>query len=312
MKQIDYLHLFNFAGDRLRCNNGRQLNFVDYSIFFAEKYNITSKFLSDTIQKEIFDTSKDFFFDPSIKKLRNKFEFNYEFIKKNYFDSHHDILICDFNTLCVLIDQDIHINYNQIYIFDCVELTLFLQNINTISTSLKHFEKIDSTKIQNYINENKSKITFFITHFNEPEMKLLDFNYEIYYKKINFSLFNKNYINDLKKSDDLIYYYAKQNESCEDFDLFIEKIQYKYPNIILTNDFMEIWNHKNILYTPKPYVEYIEQFGRMIFELTYFGYNVIIDNSMKNKKTGLDYYLEYYKTNDINLMNEDFFDGYFK
>lgn len=304
--KIDYVHLFDFGGCKLSKTNGRQLNFLDYSQHFATKHSdtITNYLLYD--RKNFVEIFSSFFLDPSINKLRQIDRTAYKYITEEYFNDHGDILLCDFVTLIFLIHFNIPIeSYKNILVFDCLELTVFLRDLEYPSGIVKTFSILNSDILLKFINNNK--VTFLITDYNVPDIQKYDFDYLVYYKKINFDIFNKDFLNSLETYDDLCYYYAYQNKECEEFNEFISTISNKYPKIFLTEKFMDIWEHKQILYTQKPYVGNIEQFGRMIFELKHFGYEVIIDNFLcKEEKTGLEYYFDYYDGMIPSLNDENF------
>jgi len=308
--QVDYVHLFDFGGCNLNPGNGRQLNFLDYSEYFAEKYpeQIQTKYLIDNKNSlNHFRYHKSFYYHPTINKLRKIKVRKKEFIEREYFNEHREVLFCDFVTLYMLIQHDVPINYEKIEVFDCLELTVFFRNLDAPSGIRKNWETLDLQKIFNWIKANKDRVNFLVTDYNFDDLKQYDLNFSRYFKKINFDLFNKEYIKGLTRQDDLIYYYAKYNQDSESFHEFINTIEARHKDIKLTNEYLEIWKHKTILYTQKPYVGNIEQFGRMVFELMYFNYFLIIDPVFKNEeKTGLDYYLEHYDSKVPNLMNEDF------
>jgi len=303
--KIDYVNFLNYAAVQFKPNNGRQLNFLDYGQHFNDNPNINNILIYEPV-KNVHEKYMDFIFHHSIKKLR---KINKSFVnlkKVSFFDStNSDILLCDFVVFSILVTNNIPLdNYEKIFIFDCLELTLFFNNIDY---GFNTFTQIDKPKIQSFIKNHKSKIYFLITDYNIPTFIENELPFIRYYKKINFDIFNKSFVQKQPKKDELVYYYANQNTMLPEFESFISSIKSKYPNIILTENFMDIWDYQNVLYTPKPYVNYIEQFGRMFFELTYFGFNVIVDNTYKkDKKSGLDYYIEYYQNHDINIKNENF------
>lgn len=288
---VDYIHLFNYAGAYFSFNDGRQLNFIDYSQYFPFK----SKLL---ISPDTFKQNKYLSF-PSTD-LRNIEKCKYQFILPHYFDNpENKTLLCDFVTLLLLIEKNIPLKYEQIYILDCFELTIFFRDIE-IPHILDKWSNIFNFKEFYLEKMYELPLTFLITDYNKDDLS--NFNYEIYYKKINFDIIKTNIIKSERK-DGLIYYYSKNNADEE----FLEKIKNKYSNIIITDNYQDIFSYQNILYTPKPYVKYIEQFGRMVFELQGFDYNVVLDHSFKREeKTGLEYYLEYYENKSIDINEEDF------
>jgi len=306
--KIDYVNFLNYAAVHFKANNGRQLNFLDYGQYFNKYHSNVTNILIYEYDDKFTEEMIFFFKNNSISLLRNIDKTFLKLKDISYFNNPtSDILICDFAIFSLLVSNNIPIEqYKKIFIFDCLELTFFFNNQNT---SFNTFSQIDQNKVRIFINKYKSILKFLITDYNIPTFIKENIPYIRYYKKINFEIFNKEFIKNKSRIDGLIYYYARQNEETQEFESFIKSIKSKYPDIILTNEFMDIWQYKNILYTPKPYVNYIEQFGRMYFELTYFGYNVIIDNTFKKElKTGLDYYIEYYQDHNIDLNNENFMD----
>jgi len=304
--KIDYVNFLNYAGVHFRPDNGRQINFLDYAQHFLKNENVSNIFIFQKQPKYI-ETFTDFTRNVSISNLRTIRKNFAKFYELDYFNqTKADVLICDFVVFSFLIINNVAINkYRKIFIFDCLELTLFLKSID--NQEFNTCSQKQYPLIKEFIKNYNEKIFFLGTDYNIPDFKKSNMQYIKYYKKINFEIFNVDFINQQEIKYELIYYYAPQNLLNQDSDFFIKCIKNKYPNIKITSDFMEVWQSENILYTVKPYVNYIEQFGRMIFELREFNYNVIIDNSFKKeKKTGLEYYLEYYKKNDINIINEDF------
>lgn len=280
---IDYFHILDCYGEKLINTNGRQLNFIDYSQHFMGKQGVENFLLMEK-DINVLDKFRTFFYSPSIQYLRDV-EIKYKFVDPSFFENNRDILLCDFVTF-MLLAQNVELKYNKIYIFDCLELTLFFNDENS-----------DKSLIRKY------SPTFLVTDYNN----ITEFNTLTYYKKINYSIFNKEYINSINRIDKMVYYYAKANDELPEFDSFLTKIKNKYPDIVLTNNFMDVWEYSTVLYTQKPYVYYIEQFGRMIFELRHFGYELLIDNMFQQEtKTGLEYYLDHYTTNSSDLNDEDF------
>jgi len=300
--KIDYVNFLNYAGVHFKPDNGRQLNFLDYSQYFSQFPNINN-ILIYTPTPNFTKNYTDFLSNNTISKLRNINKTSIKLKEISHFNNPGEILICDFYVFGVLVSNDIPIDkYLKIFIFDCLELTLFFKNVNS-KQYINTYKRLNYSKINRFISKNNP--TFLLTDYNinmKPNV-----NYIRYFKKINFNIFNNNYINSFDRCKSLVYYCAVQNTKSDEYNLFIKTIKEKYPNIIITNRYLDIWKYDTILYTQKPYVQYIEQFGRMVFELKYFNYNVIIDDMFKKEdKTGLDYYLEYYKNHDINLHNEDF------
>lgn len=295
---FDYIHLFNYAGAYFSFNDGRQLNFIDYSQHYTNFNNIL---LIDFNDKHHFQKYHGKFFDENY--IRNIDFSIYKFKSINYFNENlsNKTLLCDFLTLAILINNNIPIEkYKNIYVFDCYELTVFFRDLPRPNT-LDNYKSVFQNKQKILDKLNTLNVTFLVTHYNVKDVK--NFNYKIFYKKINFDLFKNNLFDDRK--NELVYYYSSNNKN---INHLLEKINNKY-NITFTTNYHDIFSYQTILYTQKPYVGYIEQFGRMIFELREFGYDVIIDNMFKQEeKTGLDYYLDYYKDKSINIKNDKLYE----
>lgn len=300
MNNIDYLHIYDCYDHKLKYKDGRQQNFIDYSQYFIKKYpEINNCLLFEHVTDlEIYTETRNSF---EINNLRNlTFDYSFKTVSNFY---HNDILICDFAVLLFLIQYDLPIHkYKEIFVFDCLELTVYFKKCE-LPVGI-HADFSITQKSQDFLRNNKDKITFLVTPYNMNDLK--DYKYIEYYKKINFDIFKQELFKSDRK-DDLIYYYSITNEKSQDNDSLINNIKEKYPNIIFTTEFRDLFEYKNILYTAKPYVGFIEQFGRQIFEFKHFDYNVIIDQSFQvEEKTGLDYYLEYDR--NLNIMNENFLD----
>ena len=294
---IDYLHIFDCYSHKLKYKDGRQQNYIDYSQFFIKKYpEINNCLLVEHMERSRFEDVVEFFRTNDLRDLT----INYKFKTIDNFEC-NDVLICDFVVLLFLIEYDIPFGeYKKIIIFDCLELTVYFKSLNIPVGVHPDFRK--SEKSMSFLADNKEKITFLVTPYNIQDVQ--GYNYIEYYKKINYNLFKPEVINK-KREDGLIYYYSIANNKSKLNEGLLNSIKEKYPDVIFTNNFKDLFGYKNILYSSKPYGDYLEQFGRQIFELKYFGYNIIIDQSFQSEdKTGLDYYLEY--EGDLNIMNEDF------
>jgi len=290
---IDYLHSFDCCNHKLISKDGRQQHYIDYSQHFILKYpEINNYLLVDKLgsYNEMYFKAKSFFTD---NELRN-YTFNYKFKTLNNFFINSDILLCDFAMLSLLIQNNLPINkYKKIFIFDCLELTVYFRNVkipNGISRNI-----LNRKIIKDFLDMNTNKLVFLVTPYNFNDVN--GFNYIEYYKKINFNLF-KDELCKKQYNDELIYYYSCNNEEFDDH--FLIKLYSKYDNLVITKKYSDLFYYKNVLYTAKPYVGFIEQFGRMIFEMRYFGCNVILDQSYQVEDiTGLDYYLDYGGSLDI-------------
>lgn len=295
---IDYIGVISTNSNPIKLN-GRYMNFIDYSHHLHNSGIVKTHLLVGT--PNLIKRCFDLFYQPSLSTVRNTDRSIYSIKSLSGFRGSGDILICDFADLCLLVSNNIPIDYNRILVFDCLELTVLLRTDkpNTIITDTHNTDKI-----LRYINDND--VTLLITDYNKLDVDRHGIRYLLYYKKINFDLFDVEYINSIDRQDGLCFYYAKENRYSPLFVDYISSIRHKYPEAIVTDNFMDMWRYKNILYTQKPYVGFVEQFGRIVFEMQRFGYNVIIDNTFKSEdKTGLDYYMDHYNGLIPNLTDED-------
>jgi len=293
--------VFDCYGHRLKYKDGRQQNYIDYSQYFIDNYpEINNCLLFDSMgkQNESYYYAKRFFDGSDIRN----FKFDYKFKTINNFTT-SDVLLCDFAVLLFLIQYDLPISgYNKIFLFDCLELTVFFRG-TSIPVGL-HSDFDINGKMKKFLYDNIDKITFLITPYNFDDV--YGFDYIEYYKKINYSLFKDELVSQDRK-DGLIYYTSDANDEFYGNKEFLDRLSEKYDDLIITNKYIDLFGYKNILYTAKPYVGFMEQFGRQVFEFRNFGYNVIVDQCFQvESKTGLDYYLKYNGSLDIiqdNLMD---------
>ena len=276
------------------------MNFIDYSHHISNSNDIKLHLLVDNPNsiKRCFDL----FNQPSLNIVRNTNRHIYNIGTISSFQGYGDVLLCDFADLCSLIQNNIPIDYNKIVVFDCLEVTVFLRSVNRPNTMHGGMDGID--KVVRFINDND--VTLLITDYNKPEMDRHGIKYLLYYKKINFDIFNLEFISSIDRMDGVCFYYSKDNRHSPLFMDYIHEIRHKYPEVVITDNYMDMWRYSSILYTQKPYVGFVEQFGRIVFEMQRFGYNVIIDDTFKSEvKTGIDYYMDYYGEVIPNLADED-------
>lgn len=301
--KIDHLMLADFKGHIIKPINGRQLNYLDYSQH-CNKYDEVQNLLlvEDKLGNNIF---QNYFMHPSINKLR-KVRSSYRVIRPDYFENpESEILVTDFTVLYTLLAYDIELCYKHIVVTDCLELTLFMRDLE-IPSGIEHMFHDREEIMAKLIG---LPLVFLATDYNKKDIEDNGFKFVRYYRKINFDLFDHKFLRSLPKSDELVFYYSYINEYDPDFSNYLKEINAECPDIKMTTDFMDVFKHKHILYAPKPYVGYIEQFGRMFFELEYLGYTVHIAwCCKKEEKTGMDFYFDYYMKshNDINLSSENF------
>lgn len=301
---IDYINILSFGRYRAGHFNGRQLNYFDYSQHLSKHIDVECHLLIDN--PGAFKTGYfDLFRDESLTKIRNVNRRVYNIIKPDFFNTPGDVLLCDFMVLLSLAHHNIRLKYNKIIVFDALETTVFFRKIpppSGINPS------IGDDSLMEYI-KSYDNIVFLVTPYNIPDMEANGLKYKVYYKKINFGLFDSQYINRIQRKDEMCccyYYYDRYNNGSLDKQSYLTYVTEKYPGIKTVNKFMDIWGYKSVLYTKKPYANNMEQFGRLVFELRYFGYDVIMDQSPDYiDKTGIDYYLEYYGKDIPNLVDED-------
>jgi len=315
---IDFVHVAEWNGTKITPSNGRHINFLDYSQYFNQYDNVRNLLL---VEKELtIETERGFFDHPTITTLRrldNDYN-NEQFFLNDYtsvndnqfrFNNNGDILLCDFFTLYLMLENHISLNvYDHVVCMDCLELTIFFRNLPSPQCIRKMGLGLRPRMMMKL--SNLKSLTFLATPYNKNDIEQYGFKYVEYFRKINFDLFDKEYIDSISRSDELIYYYSRNNLNCDDGIKWLESIQSQYPDIILTDNYMDIWQHNNILYTPKPYVGYIEQFGRMLFEAEHFGIKCHINKECSAEdKSGMDYYLDYYHiNNDMDIKSENFLD----
>lgn len=301
--KIDHLQLGDYKGFIIIPINGRQLNYLDYSQHCNQYPEVQNLLLVE--DKLSVETFQNFFMHPSINKLR-KIRSNYRTINPEYFDNpDSEILVTDFAVLYTLLAQDIELRYKHIVCMDCLELTLFMRDLE-IPSGIEHMFHDREEIMAKLIG---LPITFLATDYNKKDIEDNGFKFVRYYRKINFSLFDYEFLRSIAVDDNLIFYYSYINEYDPGFNDYLKEINLQCPDIMLTSNYMDIFKHRHILYAPKPYVGYIEQFGRMFFEMEYLGYTVHIASGMKGEdKTGMDFYFDYYlkSHNDIDLSKENF------
>jgi hypothetical protein len=303
---IDFVHVADYKGLELLPNTGRQLNWLDYSQKCNEYYQVKNYLLTDTGKLSV-KVLQQFFLDPSIKRLRS-FVSDYHAITEEHFDKEGDILLCDFATLYTLLINGVIPKYNHIVVMDCLELTVFLRDIyNPLGT-----EDYIAPGMHDGIVKILKELpcTFLATPYNKQDLESKGLKYVEYYRKINFDLFTRSYVDSLPMKNEMAFYYHPKNTEHPAWDVYLEEINKQCPDIVLLSNYMDVWEYQHVLYAPKPYVGFREQFGRMFFELEYFGRTCHIASVMNaEERTGMDFYLDHYLRRDdvsINLRDENF------
>lgn len=206
------------------------------------------------------------------------------------------VVITDFKTLLSIKTNGIYIICKKLLVMDSIELTYHLKDMK--HARFYNYEKLEDS-LKNVYSE---EIIFLMPHNNYIlfKEKYPDLKCQEFYKTINVDMIKKMVVynrkgffyrwDDSKDYKQLFEKYPEKGECFEpDWKLRMgRKIPLKY------NEVKHIFDYQRFVYRRRRYLEYQEQFGRLIFEYILLGKKVtFLDEPYTDD--GLTDYLKYYE-----------------
>jgi len=206
-----------------------------------------------------------------------------------------DVVITDFKTLCMAPKLNLFVICKKVLVMDSIELTYHLKD-------MKHARFFPHVDLYNALKHFYAEEVVFLMPPNNHEIfkeKYPDLNSQVFFKIINTDMLktlkHENRDGYFYRWDDLRGYqelveseFGKGINYEPDWKLKMgRKIPVKY------NEINHIFDYKELVYRRRKYLEYQEQFGRLIFEYILLGKTVHFLNEPYTDD-GLTDYLQHY------------------
>lgn len=280
---------------------GSYLNHLDLQQYLkdVEGYNI--RFYCENVKK-LFEVIKD---------SRRKYIFDkgkIKVLRKNIIEPH--VVITDFKTLIKFYQLGIWVACKKVLVMDSIELTYHLKNIK----SSRFFYDVDLYKCLKCFYADEIKFLMPPNNFVLFRERYPNLKAEIFFKNINTQVLNtlefENREGYFYRWDDLDDYdkgiKEKFGDNCFSFEPQWAKNKRKVP--LKYKESPHLFDYKNLVYRRRKYLEYQEQFGRLIFEYILLGKDVYFLEEPYTDD-GLTDYLRYYdikfKDNKIITTKEE-------
>ncbi len=192
-----------------------------------------------------------------------------------------DILIVDYKAFLYILIHKLDIKCEKLIVMDCLELSLHQQ----LKTDSEFFcilgQSPPDIELMCSLLFPKTEIQFLMPKVNHDKWNHPFFKADVFHKKINFDIMG---IPEIKNNDFVFR---------EDHNTINEFLIQSYPSAKSITFGKELYESRNFIYSRRTHLSYIEQFGRILFELYYFGRSVwmISDNALENHD-GLSEYLQ--------------------
>ncbi len=266
---------------------GSYMNHLDLQQYLKDNKNYKIKFYCENVKK-LFEV---------IKLSRRKYNFKkgeVKIIKDNLIIP--NTTITDFKTLLMFHQEKKWLACKNLIVMDSIELTYHLKDMKQArfyyNTNLKKV-------LQNFYTD---KILFLMPPNNYKIFKKRypNLKSQIYFKSINIDM-----LNTIKYQNQDGFFYrwdTSNNDNEQIINQFGKKTISFTPEWILKNqrriplkynEFNFIFDYKNLIYRRRKYLEYQEQFGRLIFEYILMGKTVYFLNKPYTDD-GLTDYLKHY------------------
>jgi len=207
-----------------------------------------------------------------------------------------DLVITDFKTLIMAKQLNMWVICKKLLIMDSIELTYHLKDMN----NARFFYDVD---LYEALGRFYTKETVFLMPPNNHKIfkkRYPDLNAEVFFKNINIDMLDalkfesrEGYFfrwDDLQDYNDLV----KKKFGNMGFNFEPDWIVRMGRKIPLTyNEVNHLFDYKNLVYRRRKYLEYQEQFGRLIFEYVLLGKTVQFFD-VPYTDDGLTDYLKHY------------------
>ena len=207
-----------------------------------------------------------------------------------------DVVITDFKTLVTMKTNDMYIICKKLLVMDSIELTYHLKD-------MKHARFYNYENLYDALKNVYSDEVLFLMPYNNYvlfEEKYPDLNCQEFYKIINIDMINQMHVYNRKG------FFFRWDDSKDYKELFKEhgidgacfepewklKMGRKIP--LKYNEIRHIFDYQRFIYRRRKYLEYQEQFGRLVFEYILLGKQVTFLDE-PHTDDGLTDYLRYYE-----------------
>jgi hypothetical protein len=266
---------------------GSYLNHLDLQQHLKDNEGYTIKFYCENVKnlyKVIADTRRKYQLGKGEVKILRK-----EIIEP-------DVVITDFKTLMVASQLNMWVICKKLIVMDSIELTYHLKDMQY--ARFYHHNDIEKALKRFYTEE-----TVFLMPQNNYDIfvkKYPNLNAKVFYKTINIDMLNtleyENRPGYFYRWDDTPGYNEDiikkfgDNGSCFEPD-WMYKMGRRVP--IKLNEVKHIFDYESFVYRRRKYLEYQEQFGRLIFEYILLGKTVYFA-AESHTDDGLTDYLNHY------------------
>jgi len=272
---------------------GSYLNHLDLQQYLKDQEGYKIKFYCENVKK-LFEV---------IKLSRRNYTFKkgeIKILKNNMIIS--DTIITDFKTLLMFQKEKKWIACKKLIVMDSIELTYHLKDMK----EARFYYDLDLNKVLKHFYTSD---VLFLMPPNNAEIfqeKYPDLKCQVYFKSINVDMLNtidcknqKGYFFRWDTCNDDNEQIIKQfnNEAISFTPVWTLKNGRRVPLRYKEVDF--IFDYQNLIYRRRKYLEYQEQFGRLIFEYILMGKTVYFLNQPYTDD-GLTNYLRHY---DIQFDN---------
>jgi len=257
----------------ITCQKGTQgsyLNHLDLQQYLKDVEGYKIKFYCENV-KALFNVVKNsrrnYIFKPGEIKV----------LKQTIIEN--NVVITDFKSLIQFKERDNFIACKKLLIFDCVELSYHLKDI----TTARFFYDVDLYKALKCFYADKIEFLMPQNNYDIFIKKYPDLNARVFYKAINPHL-----LKEVSHKNTEGFFY-RWDDTEEDFEKsmklkFGDKC-FSYPPTWMVNDegkkvpmkyneANHLFDYRAFLYRRRAYLEYEEQFGRLIFEYILLGKTV--------------------------------------
>lgn len=208
-----------------------------------------------------------------------------------------DLVVTDFKSLITLKQLNTFLICKKLLVMDSIELTYHLKSIK----NARFFYDIDLYDCLKFAYTDEIQFLMPPNNYKIFKEKYPDLNSRVFFKKINTKMLSTlkcgNQDGYFFRWDDTEKYkeevHLKFGENCTTFEPdWIYKRGMRIP--LKYNEVNYLFDYKNLIYRRRKYLEFQEQFGRLVFEYILLGKNVYFLGEPYTDD-GLTDYLKHYE-----------------
>jgi len=266
---------------------GSYLNHLDLQQYLKDHEGYTIKFYCENVKK-LFQIVKD---------SRRGYTFNVgepKVIRKEIIEP--EVVVTDFKTLLMIQKLGVYIICKKLLVMDSIELTYHLKDMN----NARFFYDVDLNKALKQVYTKEIIFLMPPNNYKLFKKKYPNLNSKIFFKNINIDMIDtldcgnrEGYFyrwDDMKDYQQTVIDKFGTDGSCYEPEWKLKmgkKIPLKY------NEVNHIFDYQSLVYRRRKYLEYQEQFGRLIFEYILLGKTVYFE-SEPFTDDGLTDYLKHF------------------